>query len=76
MHSMKNIDGKDSNAAKGVNIVTDFNEFKGTLFNQKVFSTEWKKFKVKNINLEHEKSTKYYRVLMIKDLHLLFFIKT
>ena len=40
MHSMKNIDGKDSNAAKGVNIVTDFNEFKGTLFNQKVFSTE------------------------------------
>ena len=40
MHSMKSIDGKDSNAAKGVNIVTDFNEFKGTLFNQKVFSTE------------------------------------
>ena len=25
MHSMKNIDGKESNTAKGVNIATDFN---------------------------------------------------
>ena len=36
MHSMKNIDGKESNTAKGVNIATDFNEFKDTLFNKKV----------------------------------------
>ena len=36
MHSMKNIDGKESNTAKGVNIVTDFNEFKDTLFNKKI----------------------------------------
>ena len=36
MYSMKNIDGKESNKAKGVNIATDFNEFKGTLFNRKV----------------------------------------
>ena len=35
MYSMKNIDGKESNTAKGVNIVTDFNEFKDTLFNKK-----------------------------------------
>ena len=28
MHSMKNIDGKESNTAKGVNIATEFNEFK------------------------------------------------
>ena len=33
---MKNIDGKESNTAKGVNIVTDFNEFKDTLFNKKI----------------------------------------
>ena len=28
MHSMKNIDGKESNTAKRVNIATEFNEFK------------------------------------------------
>ena len=35
MHSLKNIDGKESNTAKGVNIVTEFNEFKDTLLNKK-----------------------------------------
>ena len=30
MHSMKNIDGKKSNTAKGVNIATACNEFKDT----------------------------------------------
>ena len=30
MHSMKNIDGKESNTAKGVNIANVFNEFKNT----------------------------------------------
>ena len=28
MHSMKNIDGKESNVAKGINLATEFNEFK------------------------------------------------
>ena len=28
---MKNIDGKESNTAKGVNIVAEFNEFKDTI---------------------------------------------
>ena len=37
MNSMKNIDGKESNTARGVNIATEFNEFKDTLFNKKVF---------------------------------------
>ena len=36
MYSMKNIEGKESNTAKGVNIATEFNEFKDTLFNKKV----------------------------------------
>ena len=36
MHSMKNNDGKESNMAKGVNIATEFNEFKNTFFNKKV----------------------------------------
>ena len=34
MHSMKTIDGNESNTAKGVNIATGFNEFKTTLFNK------------------------------------------
>ena len=36
MNSMKNIDGKESNTAKEVNIATEFNEFKDTLFNKKI----------------------------------------
>ena len=36
MYSIKNIDDKESNTAKGVNIATEFNEFKETLFNKKV----------------------------------------
>ena len=36
MYSMKNINGKESNTAKGVNIATEFNEFKDTLFNKKI----------------------------------------
>ena len=36
MYSMKNIDGKESNTAKGVNIATEFNEFKDTLFTSKI----------------------------------------
>ena len=36
MYSMKNINGKESNTAKGVNIATEFNEFKDTLFNNKI----------------------------------------
>ena len=33
---MLSVDGKESNSAKGVNIATEFNEFRGTLFNKKV----------------------------------------
>ena len=33
---MKNIDSKEFNTANGVNIATEFNEFKDTLFNKKV----------------------------------------
>ena len=32
---MKNIDGKESNTAKAVNIATEFNEFRDALFNKK-----------------------------------------
>ena len=50
-YSMKNIDGKETNTAKGVNIATEFNEFKDTLFNKKVVGkkmkrTQSKKYKI------------------------------
>ena len=46
-YSMKNIDGKESNTAKGVNIVTEFNEFKETLFNKKVVRHKMKRIQSK-----------------------------
>ena len=43
MYSMKNIDSKESNIATGVNIATEFNEFKDTLFNKKVLRHKMRK---------------------------------
>ena len=69
MHSMKNIDDKESSAAKGVNITTEFNEFKDTLFNKKIIRHKMRRIQGKKHKMEHRKSTKYhYHVLMIKDL--------
>ena len=36
MYSIKDVNGKESNTAKGVNIATQFNVFKDTLFNKKI----------------------------------------
>ena len=68
MYSVKNFDGKESNTTKRVNIATEFNEFKGSLFNKKSNQTQNEKnSKQENIILEYTKSTKYHhRVLMIK----------
>ena len=69
MYSIKNIDGKESNTAKGVNIVTEFNEFKDTLFNKKIIRhkvkrIQNKKHKIRTYKME---STKYdLQILMIK----------
>ena len=43
----KKIDGSESSTAKGVNIVTDFNEFKDVLFNKKVFRHKMKRIQAK-----------------------------
>ena len=48
MHSMKTIDGKESNAAKEVNIATEFNEFKDTFFNKEIIRHQIKRFESKN----------------------------
>ena len=36
MYSIKKIDGKEHNAAKGVSVATEFNKFKDALFNKKI----------------------------------------
>ena len=51
MYSMKNIDGKESNTAKGVNIATEFNEFSDTLFNKKVVRHKMKRIQNKKHKL-------------------------
>ena len=54
MHSMKNIDGKESNTAKGVNIATEFNEFKKILFSKKrIRQNANKRIKIKNAFQKH-----------------------
>ena len=47
MYSMKTIDGKESNAPKGVNIATEFNESKHTLFNKEVLRHRMKRIQDK-----------------------------
>ena len=47
MHSVKDIDGKESNTAKGINIAIKFNEFKDTLFNKKVVRHKMKRMQSK-----------------------------
>ena len=53
MYSIKNIDGKESNTAKGVNIATEFDEFKDTLFKKKILRHKMRRIK----NKKHEIGT-------------------
>ena len=46
-YSMKNIDGKESNTAKGGNIATELNKFKDTLFNKKVIRQKMRRIQGK-----------------------------
>ena len=52
MHSMKSIDRKESNTAKGVNIEIEFNEFKDTLFNEKEIRHKMGRIQVKKHKME------------------------
>ena len=47
---MKNIDGKESNAAKEVNIAIEFNKFKDTLFNKKIIRHDMRRIQGKKQN--------------------------
>ena len=52
MYSMKNIDGKESNTAKGMGILTEFNEFEDTLFNKKIIRHKMRRIQSKKHNME------------------------
>ena len=51
MYSIENIDGKESNTAKGINIATEFNEFKNVLFSKKIMRHKMRKVQAKNHKL-------------------------
>ena len=69
MYSMLSDDGKESNTAKGVNIATEFNEFRDSLFNTKVLRHKMKRIQSKKHKLgTYEIKKYYYRVLMTKGL--------
>ena len=51
MYSMKKIDGKERNTAKGVNIATEFNKFKDVLFNKKIIRHKMRRIQSKKYKL-------------------------
>ena len=51
MHSMKNIDGKEVNTAKGVSVGTEFKKFKNILFNKKIMRHQMRRIQAKNHKL-------------------------
>ena len=51
MYSIKKIDGKEHNTAKGVSIATEFNKFKDVLFNKKIVRHKMKRIQSKKHKL-------------------------
>ena len=51
MYSMKKIDDKEYNAAKGVSIATEFDKFKDVLFNKKIIRHKMKRIQSKKHKL-------------------------
>ena len=47
MFAIKKIDGRETNTAKGVSIVTEFNEFEDVLFNKKIIRYKKKRIQAK-----------------------------
>ena len=47
MYLIRKIDGKESNTANGVNIATEFNEFKDVLFNKKIIRHKMRRIQAK-----------------------------
>ena len=60
MYSMKKIDGKECNTAKGVNIATEFNKFKDVLFNKKIIRHKMRRIQSKKHKLGTYEIDKIY----------------
>ena len=60
MHSMKKIDGKECNTAKGVSIATEFDKFKDVLFNKKIIGHKMKRIQSKKHELGIHEIDKIY----------------
>ena len=52
MHFIKNIDGKETNTAKGVSVATEFKKFKNTFFNKKIMRHKMRRIQAKNHKLK------------------------
>ena len=81
MYFMETIDGKESNTAKEVNITTEFNEFRDTLFNNKRVSHKMKIIQSKNHKPRTYEINKVLlsvfdnkRFVVINDVFILFLI--
>ena len=51
MYSIKKINDSESSTAKGVNIATEFNEFKDVLFNKKIIRHKMKRIQAKKYKI-------------------------
>ena len=51
VYSMKNLDVKESNTTKGMNIAAEFNKFKDTLFNNKILRHKMRRIQAKKHKL-------------------------
>ena len=51
MYSIQKIDGSETSTAEGVNIATEFNEFKDVLFSKKVIRHRMKRIQAKKHNI-------------------------
>ena len=51
MYSIKKIDSKECNTAKGVNVATEFDKFKDVLFNEKIIRHKMKRIQSKKHKL-------------------------
>ena len=47
IYSIRKIDGKECNTAKGVSIATEFDKFKDVLFNEKIIRHKMKRIRSK-----------------------------
>ena len=60
MYSIKKINGSESSTTKGVNIATEFNEFKDVLFNKKVIRHKMKRIQAKKHKIGTYEINKIY----------------